>query len=96
MVDLVPEKQFFAQLKEKRFKPTDFVDGELRVWSYEGKSYTIPLPVAADSEQNFYCPTAIHIFFRHVMGVQSLIKSSGEQSYNVVPLIPNAPKPKKP
>jgi len=84
----MPEKEFFAKLHQEGFEPTDFVDGDLRIWSYKGQAYTIPQTIAENSEQGFYCRHAVEKFFGHVFLEEALEDPCDARSYNVEKLKP--------
>lgn len=83
ITNLIPEKELFAELRDRGFIPTDYIDAELRVWSYNGKPHIIPQPRAENSEQGFYLKDDIDKFFQNALLDAAIDDPCDERMYNV-------------
>jgi hypothetical protein len=87
-LQLIPENIFLGQLEARGFEETKHRAGDLEVWTLNGDHYIIPMPVHTDENHRLYCPFAIELFFKHVFGEITSVKTNlhNNKDFNIVPI----------
>lgn len=83
---MISEQDLHARLRKAGFTPTEFIDGDLRIWSYKSKPYIIPQTIAENSEQGFFSEETIERFFKNVYLEEALDNPMDGRNYNVTKL----------